>query len=257
MENDRSLRNRVSIIVPVYNAGNYILETISMVQRQTYDNFELILVDDASSDNSADLIRSAISAGDNRIKLIQKATNGGAALARNAGIAAATGRYIAFLDADDIWYENKLEKEIDFIKSKDAAFAFTAYEFGDENAKPTGKIVHVPDTLNFKKALSRTVIFTTTVMIDTEKLPKEKIFMPQIESEDTATWWTILKGGITAYGLDEVLAIYRRPAKSLSSNKLVALKRIWGLYRKIAGLSVVASLFYFIGWAYRATARRL
>ena len=80
-------------------------------------------------------------------------------------------------------------------------------------------------------------------MIDTEKLPKEKIYMPQIASEDTATWWTILKGGITAYGLDEVLAIYRRPANSLSSNKIVALKRIWGLYRKIAGLSVASSMF--------------
>lgn len=257
MEKDRSLKNRVSIIVPVYNAESYILETIKMVQRQTYENFELILVDDASTDNSAELIKSVIASGDNRVKLIPKAKNGGAAQARNAGIGAATGRYIAFLDADDIWYENKLEREIEFIKSKDAAFVFTAYEFGDENAKPTGKIVHVPDSLTFKEALSRTVIFTTTVMIDTEKLPKEKIYMPQIASEDTATWWTILKGGITAYGLNEVLAIYRRPANSLSSNKVVALKRIWGLYRKIAGLSVAASIFYFIGWAIRATVRRL
>ena len=256
MGNDRSLENRISIVVPVYNAADFILETIDMVRQQTYENFELILVDDASTDNSIELIESAISS-DNRIKLIKKCSNAGAAAARNAGIGAATGRYLAFLDADDIWPANKLEKELAFLKEKKAAFVFTAYEFGDENANPTGKIVHVPETLTFKEALSRTVIFTTTVMIDMEVLPKDKIFMPQIESEDTATWWTILKGGTVAYGLDEVLATYRRPAKSLSSNKFAAIRRIWGLYRKIAGLSPVASLFYFVGWAIRATVRRL
>ncbi len=257
MGKDRSLGNRVSIVVPVYNAADYILQTIEMVQRQTYENFELILVDDASTDNSVELIQGVIKNGDDRIKLIPKTVNGGAAKARNTGITAATGRYIAFLDADDIWNERKLEKQIEFIRSRGTAFIFSAYEFGDENANPTGKIVHVPETLTFREALSRTIIFTTTVMIDTDKLSKDKIYMPEIASEDTATWWTILKGGVTAYGLDEVLAIYRRPAKSLSSNKLVALKRIWGLYRKIAGLSVAASLYYFVGWAIKATARRL
>ena len=256
MGSDRSLGNRISIVVPVYNAEDFILETIKMVRQQTYENFELILVDDASTDNSVRLIEDAISS-DNRIKLIKKCSNAGAAAARNAGISAATGRYLAFLGADDIWYKDKLEKELAFLKEKKAAFVFTAYEFGDENANPTGKVVHVPETLTFKEALSRTVIFTTTVLIDMEVLPKDKIFMPQIESEDTATWWTILKGGIVAYGLDEVLAIYRRPAKSLSSNKFAAIRRIWGLYRKIAGLSPVVSLFYFIGWAVRATVRRL
>ena len=256
MGNDRSLGNRISIVVPVYNAADFILETIEMVRQQTYENFELILVDDASTDNSTELIESAIRS-DDRIKLIKKASNVGAAAARNCGIGAATGRYLAFLDADDIWYSDKLEKELAFLKEKKAAFVFTAYEFGDENAKPTGKVVHVPETLTFKQALSRTVIFTSTVLFDMEVLPKDKIYMPLIESEDTATWWTILKGGVVAYGLDEVLAVYRRPAKSLSSNKFAAIRRIWGLYRKIAGLSPVVSLFYFVGWAVRATVRRL
>ena len=138
-----------------------------------------------------------------------------------------------------------------------AAFSFHSYEFGDEKANPTGRIVRAPKTLNFRQALSRTVIFTTTVMFDTEKIDMEIIHMPQVPSEDTATWWRILKSGYVAYGLDENLAIYRRPGKSLSSNKLVAIERIWFLYRNIANLSVAASLFYFVGWAVRATLRRL
>ncbi len=247
----------VSIIVPVYNAANYIEKTIEMVSRQTYKDWELILVDDASTDGSADVIDRIIDKQGKRIRLIRKEQNAGAASARNTGIDAALGRYIAFLDADDVWNENKLEKQIAFMDRTGAAFSFHAYEFGDENANPTGKVVHVPPTLNFKKALSRTVIFTTTVMFDTEKIDMEIIHMPQVPSEDTATWWRILKSGIVAYGLDDNLAIYRRPAKSLSSNKLVAVERIWFLYRNIADLSVIQSLYYFGGWAIRATLRRL
>ncbi len=247
----------VSIIVPVYNAADYIEKTIEMVSAQTYKDWELILVDDASSDGSADIIEDIIKKQGKRIRLIRKAHNEGAAQARNSGIDASAGRYIAFLDADDVWMPEKLEKQIKFMEENDAAFSFHAYEFGDENANPTGKVVSVPKTLNLKQALSRTIIFTTTVMFDTEKIDMEIIHMPQVPSEDTATWWRILKSGYLAYGLNENLAIYRRPSKSLSSNKIVALYRIWFLYRNIANLSVPASCYYFIGWAFRATFRRL
>ena len=247
----------VSIIVPVYNAGKYIERTIEMVCDQTYRDWELILVDDASTDNSVELINECISSSGKRIRLIRKEVNEGAAAARNTGIDASVGRYIAFLDADDVWTADKLETQIAFMEKTGAAFSFHSYEFGDERAKPTGKIVHVPPTLNFRQALSRTVIFTTTVMFDTEKIDTEILHMPQVPSEDTATWWRILKSGIIAYGLDENMAIYRRPPKSLSSNKLVAIDRIWFLYRHIADLSVIESLFYFGGWAVRATLRRL
>ena len=247
----------VSIVVPVYNAAKYIENTIRMVGEQTYKDWELILVDDASRDGSAELIEEIIRKQGKRIRLIRKSTNVGAAEARNAGIDASSGRYIAFLDADDVWKPDKLEKQIAFMEKTGAAFAFHSYEFGDENATPTGKIVHAPATLKYKQALSRTVIFTTTVMFDTEKIDMEIIHMPQVPSEDTATWWRILKCGYVAYGLDENLAIYRRPAKSLSSNKLEAIGRIWFLYRNIADLSIPQSLFYFGGWAIRATLRRL
>ena len=247
----------VSIIVPVYNAARYIAETIEMVNAQTYKDWELILVDDASKDDSVAVIENIIKSQGKRIRLIRKNKNEGAAAARNSGIDAAAGQYIAFLDADDIWKPEKLEKQIRFMEEKEAAFSFHSYEFGDENAKPTGKIVRAPETLNFRQALSRTVIFTTTVMFDIDRIGKEIIHMPQVPSEDTATWWRILKSGYIAYGLDENLAIYRRPKKSLSSNKLLAVERIWFLYRNIADISVPESIFYFVGWAVRATFRRI
>lgn len=248
----------VSIVVPVYRAAAYIAETIEMVRRQTYKNWELILVDDCSPDNSADIIQGIQpSHKEERIRLIRKEKNEGAAKARNTGIEAAKGRYIAFLDADDIWLPDKLERELAFMKEKQAAFAFTAYEFGDENAKGTGKIVAVPERLTYRKALTRTVIFTTTVMFDMTKLTKTQIQMPDVESEDTAAWWRILRAGYVAYGLNEVLAIYRRPAKSLSSNKLTAIRRIWELYRREEGLTVLVSIYCFCMWAMRATLRRI
>ncbi|MCR5101249.1 MAG: glycosyltransferase [Butyrivibrio sp.] len=273
VENEKT-NGLVSIIVPVYNAASFIEETIKMVCRQTYTDWELILVNDASTDNSTEVIRNVLKNGfsekeqkdnslmtsevlNSKIILIDKPVNEGAAMARNTGIEKAQGRYIAFLDADDVWLPHKLEKELSFMEEKDAGFVFCAYEFGDTQAKPTGKVVHVPETLDYKRALSRTVIFTTTVVFDTNKLKKEDIKMPNVPSEDTATWWTILKRGEIAYGLDEVLAIYRRPEKSLSSNKFKAIKRIWFLYRNIAGLGVIPSAFYFAGWAFRAVERRI
>lgn len=252
----------VSIIVPVYNAAPYIAKTIEMVRQQTYDNWELILVNDDSKDNSLQEIDKALAAyesyrGRGTIRVINKECNEGAAKARNTGLSVATGRYIAFLDADDVWLPDKLSKELAFMEERQAGFVFSAYEFGDEQARPTGRIVHVPDKLTYREALSRTVIFTTTVLLDRTIIPDRLMQMPEVASEDTATWWQILREGYAAYGLDEVLAVYRRPAKSLSSNKLTAIKRIWHLYRRQEGLSLPESIFYFVFWAYRATVRRI
>lgn len=248
----------ISIVVPVYNAGAYILKTIEMVRKQTYADWELILVDDCSTDDGVNIIeRELIKYPDERIKLIKKAQNEGAAKARNTGVDEMRGRYLAYLDADDVWKEDKLEKELSFLQEKKVGFVFTAYEFGDEEANGTGKVVHVPDVLSYKQALSRTVIFTSTVLFDTEKIPKELLRMPDVKSEDTATWWRILRNGYTAYGMDVVTAVYRRPAKSLSSNKLEAIKRIWSLYRKEEGLGFFRSFYHFCFWAMRATLRRI
>lgn len=254
----------VSIITPVHNAENFIRDTIDCVRAQSYRNWELLLIEDGSADHTMDVMTAYLDElEDERIRLERRRISApeekmfGAARARNLGISLARGRYIAYLDADDRWRADKLEKELAFLREKRAGFVFTGYEFGDEHAEGTGKVVHVPETLNYRQALANTTIFTSTVMIDTKKIEKSLIEMPYIKSEDTASWWQILKTGVTAYGLDENLVIYRRAGKSLSSNKIEALRRIWNLYRKAAGLSVWASACHFVPWAYRAVRRRV
>lgn len=251
----------ISIIVPLYNASAYIEKTIETVVSQTYKDWELILVDDLSKDNSVEVAKNCINALDkdtaSRIRLITKPVNEGAAMARNTGLDAACGRYIAFLDADDVWYPHKLEHELLFMNKHNTGFVCSSYQFGDEQAVPTGKVVRVPKKMTYKKALSRTVIFTSTVLIDTQIVDKKLVYMPNIGSEDTATWWNILKSGTDIYGLDEQLVIYRRPATSLSSNKGKAITRIWNLYREVAGLNVIASAWHILLWAMHATSRRI
>ncbi len=248
----------VSIIVPVYNAENYIAETIACVTAQTYTEWELLLVEDCSKDKSLSVIEQCLEEQrDNRIRLIRQPTNMGAAKARNRGIKEARGRYIAYLDADDLWVPEKLEKELQFMREKEAAFVFTGYEFADEQGRGTGKVVHVPDMLCYRQVLSNTTIFTTTVMFDTAKIDRELLEMPAVKSEDTALWFRVLREGYTAYGLDENLVRYRRSGNTLSANKLEALRRIWHLYRRNEGLSVPRSAWHFCFWAVRAVKRRL
>lgn len=248
------MQEKVSIIIPVYNAANYIEQTIKSVLSQDYECWELLLIENGSTDDSIEIIKQF---QDSRIRLIVMEGNAGAAKARNEGMRQATGTYVGYLDADDLWHENKLSKQLIFMKEKDAAFAFTGYEFGDENAVGTGKVVKVPKTLSYKQALSNTTIFTSTVLFDTRKISKDKLYMPNVKSEDSALWFRILREGYVAYGLDENLVTYRRPGKSLSSNKIEAMKRIWNLYRKQEKLNVFYSAYLFMGWAFRAVRRRV
>lgn len=260
----RMRQTMISIIIPVHNAEKFIRDTIDCVREQSYEDWELLLIEDGSTDCTMDVVTAYLEElKDERIRFKKREIRTpeertfGAARARNLGLSLARGRYIAYLDADDYWRADKLERELSFLQEKNAGFVFTGYEFGDENAEGTGKVVHVPETLTYRQALANTTIFTSTVMIDTEKVEKSLLEMPYIKSEDTASWWNILKSGVTACGLDENLVVYRRPGKSLSSNKIEALRRIWNLYRQAAGLSVFASVCHFIPWAYRAVRRRL
>ncbi|MBO6195206.1 MAG: glycosyltransferase family 2 protein [Bacilli bacterium] len=249
------MKDLVSIIIPVYNAEKFIDETINTVLNQTYTNWELLLVNDCSTDNSVKLIQKYLK--DERIKLINNKVNSKAAVSRNNGIKKAKGRYICFLDADDLWDKEKLEKQVKFMNKKDCAFSFTGYEFADENGKPNGKKVFIPETITYKQALKNTTIWTSTVMFDMNKLSKENIYMPNIKSEDTASWWSILKKIDKAYGLNEILSFYRRTEGTLSSNKFEAIKRIWNLYRNVEHLNIFYSFYCFCFYALRAVRRRV
>lgn len=246
----------VSIIIPVYNSEKFIKETIKTVQNQTYKNWELILVNDCSTDNSKKIIEEEIKK-DNKIKLINLKENSGVAIARNTGIDNAKGKYIAFLDSDDLWNEEKLKKQIDFMKEKQCNFSFTGYEFADKNGKGNGNIVRVPEKINYKKALKNTIIWTSTVVFYISNLSKEDIYMPNVKSEDTATWWKVLKNIEYAYGLDQNLSLYRRTKGTLSSNKFEAIKRIWNLYRKVEDFNIVYSMYNFIFYMINTIKKRL
>ncbi len=255
---DATPNKKVSIVVPVYNAEKYIVQTIDSVRAQTYTDWELLLVLDGCRDRSEQVIAEyAARTQDARVCPVKQPCNMGAARARNRGVQEATGRYIAYLDADDLWHPDKLAHQLDYMDRTQAAFSFTGYEFADENAKGLGKVVHVPACMEYEDALKNTTIFTTTVMFDTEKIPKEQLEMPVMKSEDTALWWRVLRSGHKAYGLDENLALYRRAGKTLSSNKLEAVRRIWNLYRKAEGLPLCKSACYFCFWAVRAVIRRV
>jgi len=252
------LKPFVSIVIPVYNAQKFIEQTLDSVKNQTYQNIEVILVDDMSEDESRKIIEEYQQKNSQmNIKLIKSDKKLKAAGARNKGIDYARGSHICFLDADDLWDKKKLEKQLAFMQEKNCAFSFTGYEFADSDGKPLNKKVFIPPQLTYKKALKNTTIWTTTVMFDMSKITKEQIYMPDVKSEDTACWWKILKQGYSAYGLNEILAYYRRSSGTLSSNKVEALRRIWNLYRNVEHLNVFYSMYNFIFYAINAIKRRI
>lgn len=247
----------VSIITPVYNAEKFLKDTIETVQNQTYKNWELILVNDCSKDKSEEIINH-YSKGDKRIRLINLEKNSGSATARNTAIENSKGRYIAFLDADDLWIKEKLSKQIQFMKKEKAAFIYSSYEFADENGHPNGKKVQVPQKITYEQALKNLIVWTSTVMIDTKMVQRDIIRMPNVKrGQDMATWWSILKRIDYGYGMQEIIAYYRRYNGSLSSNKLKALKRTWVLYRKVEKLNLLKSIQCFIAYTFNATKKRI
>ncbi|MCR4908045.1 MAG: glycosyltransferase family 2 protein [Lachnospiraceae bacterium] len=252
---ERSRTESVSVVIPVHNAGKYLGETVASVMAQTFKDWELLAVNDHSTDSSVSLLQSLQSRA-GKLRILECAGKG-AACARNTGIKAAKGRFIAFLDADDLWLPEKLSAQLSFMREKDAAFSFTGYEFAGEDGKGTGKCVRVPESISYEEALKNTTIFTSTVMFDREKLSLALMLMPDVPSEDTATWWKILRNGHTACGLDKILTLYRRNPGSLSANKLRAVKKTWNLYRNVEHLGFLKSAGCFTGYAINAIRRRI
>ncbi|WP_282173956.1 glycosyltransferase family 2 protein [Cytobacillus firmus] len=244
----------VSIITPTYNAENFILETIESVVNQTYPNWELLIVDDCSQDSTIEKIKFAANK-DRRIKLYILQENSGAAVARNRALREAKGKYVAFLDSDDLWEKEKLEKQLNFMLENNIAFSFSSYKIIDTNGD-VQKVINVPNEITYKQLLKNTIIGCLTVMLDREKLGI--IQMPNIRTrQDTALWLSILKKGNKAFGIQEPLAKYRKVQGSISSNKYKMAKRNWEMYRKIEGLNLLMALWCFLNYAFNGLKKNI
>lgn len=243
----------VSIITPTYNSEKYIKQTIESVLSQTYQNWELIIIDDCSIDKTLEIVRQY---QDDRIKIIPLKANVGAAEARNIGLREAKGKYIAFLDSDDLWKNEKLEKQLKFMIENNYAFSFSSYQLMKEDGTIINKVIKAPTVLTYDKYLKNTAIGCLTVIIDKEKTGYFEF--PQIKSShDMALWLNIMKRGFNAYGYDEVLAYYRLSNNSVSSNKLKSAKTVWKVYRDFERLSFFKSLYCFTFYALNSIKRRV
>lgn len=252
---ERLQKNKVSVIMPAYNSERFIEKTIKSVLNQSYKNLELIIVNDYSKDNTERIIKKYKDL-DNRIKYKKLNGNSGAAKVRNIAIEMSEGQYIAFLDSDDIWDSNKLEKQLTFMKEGEKAFSFTSYRLMDEEGVLLNKNILAPEKVEYRKLLKNTIIGCLTVMIDRTQI-KDLMMIDVRIGEDTATWLKILRENeIVAYGLNEVLASYRVSKKSLSGNKIKAAKAMWRTYRVCENINKVKSTFYFVNYAKNAVLKR-
>jgi glycosyltransferase involved in cell wall biosynthesis len=241
------MNNLVSIITPSYSSKRFIKETISSVLSQTYKNWEMIIVDDVSPDNSNEIIEEFIKK-DSRIKLIKLEKNSGPAVARNRAIKEAKGRYIAFLDADDLWIPEKLEKQISFMNEYDLAFTYSSYNLTDEYNNDLGSFA-TKEVITYNSMLKTCSVGCLTAIYDTEKLGK--VFMPNIlKRQDYGTWLKILRDIKSTKGMLEPLATYRILKNSVSSNKFEAAKYVWKVFREIENLNILQSCYYFCFYAY-------
>lgn len=236
----------VSIITPTYNCAKFIGRTIESVQAQTYKNWEMVIVDDRSNDNTKEIVEKYIK-NDSRIKYHLLNENSGAAVARTTSMKLAKGAYMAFLDSDDIWVPNKLEKQIEWMKKTGHAFTCTAYEQIDEDDNPLGKTIKTIVKTDYNRLLLDCPVGNSTVMYNVEEMGKFEV--PNIRKRnDDALWLTMLKKEKYIWGMPDILMKYRIRNNSISSNKLKVIKYHWILYREIEHLSIARSVFHIFYW---------
>jgi len=236
----------VSIITPTFNSIKFVSQTIESVQAQSFSDWELLIADDCSNDMTRDILREW-ELKDNRIKIIYLDVNSGAAVARNAALSIAQGRYIAFLDSDDLWLPCKLSEQINFMELNNIDFCYATYDKIDENGSIVGS-VGVPEKVGYTDLLKVCSIGCLTAMYNAEKMGK--IPMPLIRKrQDLALWLRLLKKTPYAYGIPKVLARYRVRNDSISANKASAATYTWKVYREIEGMSFLLSSYYFVQYA--------
>ena len=249
------MNDLISIITPCYNSESYLEECISSVINQTYINWEMLIVDDGSTDNSCDIINRHANS-EIRIKPILLDNNIGASLSRNLAIAKSKGRYIAFLDSDDIWLPTKLSTQLEFMKENNFDFTFSSYNVMSEDGLNIFKKVIAPYKITYSQYLKNTIIGCLTVMINKDNF--QSIKMPNLRSShDMALWLDLLRDGKCAYGINECLANYRIVKSSNTSNKLKAAYDVWQVYRTHQGLGVFYSLYNWVFYLFNAMKKRI
>lgn len=245
----------VSVIMPCYNSAHFISETIQSIVNQTYKNFELIIVDDCSFDNTIEIVK-YFASNDSRIKFVQLENNSGAAIARNRGLEIAKGRFIAFCDCDDLWFENKLENQVRFMLEKSIPISFTSYQLVNEDGKSINQVINAIERISYKEYLKNTIIGMSTSMIDTS-LVNQFRFENIRTRQDTLLWITLLKRGHIAYGLNEILVKYTIRSNSISANKFKAALKVWDLYYSMEKMGFYKSSYYFLFYIFNAVKKRL
>ncbi len=230
MESKIFQEDLVSVIIPVYNSEKFIKETLNSVLNQTYKNIEIIIINDCSIDNSENIIKSYCSKYKNII-YYKKQKNEGVAVARNLALDIAKGRYVAFLDSDDLWEKEKVEKQITLIKEKEASISYTAIEMINEYQDKIKSKREVREIIDYNFLLHNTMIATSSVIIDRKKTGNFKMPLRRL-GQDYATWLMLLRNGSKAYGINEALVKYRIRDNSLSSNKLKSIKQVFEIQTK-------------------------
>lgn len=243
----------VSIVMPAYNAEAFVGRSIGSILEQSYGNWELLVIDDCSTDATADKL-AVLSQQDDRIKFQKNTQNLGAAGTRNKALNAASGQYVAFLDADDQWERDKLSVQVAFMQEHEAAFTFTGYRVVAEDGNSLGRLIDMnsPDAVDYGDMLKKTAtIGCSTVMIDQSKVGP--LQMPLIKTkEDYALWLDVLRRGVRARRVNSVLTSYQITSNSLSRNKLQEARRQWYVYRKIEDIGVIGSSWFLMNYAWRA-----
>ena len=239
----------VSIITPSYNSAKFIAETIQSVQNQTYQNWEMIIVDDGSSDETENVVLSIIQK-DNRIQFHKLSQNSGPAVARNTGIEKASGDYMTFIDADDIWFPTFIENNIKTIQETGIPFVFSSYKRANEQLEFVYSDFIVPNKVSYSVILKSNSISCLTAFVDIKKLGKK--YMPLIRKrQDMGLWLNYLKVIPFAHGIQKTQAIYRIRENSLSRKKSDLIKYQWQFYREVEKLNVFESSYYMLHWMYR------
>ncbi|WP_137890906.1 glycosyltransferase family 2 protein [Ramlibacter sp. 2FC] len=240
----------VSIITPAYRAASYVSATIESVLAQSYPHWEMLIADDCSPDDTRAVIADW-ARRDPRIRLIALPVNSGPAGARNAALSEARGRWIAFLDSDDLWLPDKLERSIAFAERHGAALTYTGYRRINVDGARTGHFIQVPPRLTYRRLLGNTAIATSTVLIDRRQTGEIRM-ATHVYYDDFVCWLGILKRGLTARGLNEDLMRYRVLPRSVSRNKLRSASKVWKIYRATERLGRLAASWHFLNYAGRA-----